>query len=96
MEHLPKQITPVGPTEQLVRDIAMDVGKEVVAHIEYAYPQMFEAVAAKSAKLSIRNATYNAIMAAVKAADQGQAEQMMDRHDKQRRNQRQMLKRVRA
>lgn len=80
--NLPK---PIGPTEEIVRRIAMDVGKEVVAHIEWAYPDMFKVVAAKSARLSIRNATYNAIMSAVRAADEGRAEQQIDRNEKHRR-----------
>jgi hypothetical protein len=72
-------------SEALVRQIAMDVGKQVVAHIEYAYPTMFRDVSKQSASLSIRNTAYNAIMEAVKAANQGQVEQMLKRHDDHRR-----------
>lgn len=79
--NLPK---PIEFSDALIRQIAMDVGKQVVAHIDHAYPEMFQAVA-KTARLSIRNATYNAIMEAVRAADQGQAEVMLERHDKHRR-----------
>ena len=79
-----KELKPVGPTEELVRRIAMDVGKQVVHHIETMYPQMTEVVAWKSARLSIRNHTHNAIMAAVNAADIGRAEQAIVANEKHR------------
>jgi hypothetical protein len=79
-------------TEELVRQIAMDVGKQVVDHIEHAYPAMCEAVAWKSARLSIRNCTHNAIMEAVKAANQGEVEPMLERHDDHRRAMRALRK----
>jgi hypothetical protein len=79
-------------TDAIVRQIAMDVGKQVVAHIEHAYPEMFRAVAAESAKLSIRNATHNAIMEAVGAANRGEVETMLSRHDEHRRTMRKLRK----
>lgn len=79
-------------SEALVRQIAMDVGKQVAFHIETQYPAMLDAVAAKSAALSIRNTAYNAIMEAVKAANQGQVEQMLARHDAHRRSIRKLRK----
>lgn len=79
-------------SESLVRQIAMDVGKQVVAHIEYAYPEMLRSVAAKSASLSIRNTAYNAIMEAIKAADIGEVETMLERHDTHRRTMRKFRK----
>lgn len=72
-------------SEALVRQIAMDVGKQVAFHIETMYPAMLDAVAAKSAALSIRNTAYNAIMEAVKAANAGEVETMLARHDAHRR-----------
>ena len=72
-------------SEALVRQIAMDVGKQVVSHIEFAYPEMLKNVSAKSASLSIRNTAYNAIMEAVKAANKGDVEQMLKRHETHRR-----------
>lgn len=79
-------------SEAIVRQIAMDVGKQVVDHIEHAYPKMCEAVAWKSARTSIRNSTYNAIMAAVDAANNGEVEPMLDRHDQHRRTMRGLRK----
>ena len=78
-------LKPIGPDEDLVRRIAMDVGKEIVHHIETMYPEMTKAVAWKSARLSIRNATHNAIMAAVNAADIGRAEQSIEANERHRR-----------
>lgn len=93
------ELTPVLTTkehlswsEELVRKIAMDVGKEIVAHIEHAYPEMFTVVAEKSAKLSIRNTTYNAIISAVEAANRGESEEAIKRHDRQRRTLRKLRK----
>ena len=83
---------PVEFTDALVRQIAMDVGKQVVDHIEHAYPALCEAVAWKSARLSIRNCTHNAIMEAVKAANHGEVEPMLDRHDDHRRTMRALRK----
>jgi hypothetical protein len=79
---LPRAPEPL--TDELVRKIAMDVGKQVIDHIADMYPQMLEA-APKSARLSIRNTAYNAIMEAVKAANEGRAESMLDAHERLRR-----------
>lgn len=79
-------------TDAIVRQIAMDVGKQVVDHIEHAYPAMCDAVAWNSARTSIRNCTHNAIMEAVKAANQGQIEPMLERHDEHRRAMRALRK----
>lgn len=79
-------------TDALVRQIAMDVGKQVVDHIEHAYPAMCDVVAWKSARLSIRNCTHNAIMEAVKAANRGEVEPMLERHDDHRRTMRGLRK----
>ena len=57
-------------TRDLVKQIAMDIGKEVVTHIEIMYPATFKAVA-KIAKLSVRNCVYNEIMAALEVTDEG-------------------------
>lgn len=87
-ETLPKVTT---PTDEAIKNIAMDVGKQVVAHIERMYPEMLKA-APKSAKLSIRNATYNAIMAAVEAADKGQDAQQIKRNEEHRKEMKRIKK----
>lgn len=90
MTNLPK---PISPSLDAVRKIAMDVGKQVVAHIENSHSEMFSTVASvKSTKLSIRNATYNAIMAAVNAADEGRDEQQIASNEAHRRKMRRIRK----
>lgn len=85
-------LKPLPPTDAVIRRIAMDVGKQVVEHIEWMYPEMTKAVAWKSARLSIRNCTHNAIMAAVNAADEGRHEDAMAANDKHRRFMRKIRK----
>ena len=79
-------------TDAIVRQIAMDVGKQVIDHIEHAYPAMCESVAWNSARISIRNCTHNAIMEAVKSANHGEIEVMLERHDEHRRTMRRLRK----
>ena len=86
--NLPKRVGPFD--DDLIRRIAMDIGKQVVAHIDHAYPEMFRAVAAKSARLSIRNATFNAIMAAMTAADEGRSEERIRQHENHRKTMRRL------
>lgn len=57
-------------TRDLVKEIAMDIGKETVAYIEVMYPQAVES-ASSTFKLSVRNHIYNEIMAAIKVNDEG-------------------------
>lgn len=62
-----------GPwSRELVKAIAMDIGKAVVHHIETMYPDAAAAVAKSSFKLSVRNTVYNEIMAAIEVNDAGQ------------------------
>mgnify|MGYP000983057564 CR=1 FL=1 len=62
---------PVGMSDALIREIAMDIGNDTVAYIEVMYP---EAVAAASStfRLSVRNYIYNQIMAAVQINDESE------------------------
>lgn len=60
-----------GPAKTLVRAIAMDIGKEVVHHIEVMYPQAILACPS-TFKLSVRNCVHNEIMAAIEVNDEGQ------------------------
>lgn len=73
---------------ELIKEIAMDIGKEVVAHIETMYPAMFQAVAG-TAKLSIRNCVHNQIMAALEVND---AEAIRARLEERKQHRRRMLK----
>lgn len=78
--------------EAAIRKIAMEVGKQVVDHIERMHPDMVAGARSwKSSRLSIRNCAYNAIIAAVNAADRGQDEKFVADNEKHRR----VLKRIR-
>lgn len=63
---------PRGPwSRELVKEIAMDIGKDVVAYIEVMYPKAIEATSS-TFKLSVRNSIFNEIMAAIEVTDEGQ------------------------
>lgn len=67
-----------------VKAIAMDIGKEVVHHIEIMYPKAVEACSS-TFKLSVRNCVYNEIMAALDVTDEGQIIARLDTRKKFRR-----------
>ncbi len=71
-------------SRDLIKQIAMDIGKETVAYIEVMYPQ---AVVATSStfKLSVRNHIYNEIMAAIAVTDEGSVIARLDRRKRFRR-----------
>jgi hypothetical protein len=61
-----------GPwSRELVKEIAMDIGKEVVAHIETMYPKAIAATPS-TFKQSVRNTVFNQIMAAIEVTDAGE------------------------
>jgi hypothetical protein len=61
-----------GPwSKELIKEIAMDIGKEVVAYIEVQYPKAIEATSS-TFKLSVRNCIHNQIMAAIEVNDEGE------------------------
>lgn len=68
----------------LIKEIALDVGKEVAAHIETMYPQ---AVAATPSTflLSVRNKVYNQIMAAIEDQDEDAIRERLRRRAQERR-----------
>ena len=56
------------PDRELVKEIAMDIGKEVVSRIRIMYPAAFTALGS-SGQLSVRNCVHNEIMAALETMD---------------------------
>jgi len=54
----------------LIREMAMDIGKEVAAYIEVMYPDAVTA-ASSTFLLSVRNCIHNEIMAAIEVSDEG-------------------------
>lgn len=57
-------------SKELVKAIAMDIGKETVAYVEIMYPAAMKATTG-GFKLSLRNHIYNEIMAAIEVTDEG-------------------------
>lgn len=68
----------------LIREIAMDIGKSTVVHIEIAYPAALEAVP-KNARLSIRNHIHNQIVAAIEVVNEEEIRARLDRRKLERR-----------
>lgn len=58
-------------SKELVKAIALDIGKDTVAYVEVMYPQAIEATSS-TFKTSLRNHIYNEIMAAIEVTDEGQ------------------------
>ena len=80
-----KRITEAdNPERALVKGIAMDIGKEVVAYIERMYP---EAVTATSStfRLALRNTVYNEIIAALEVTDEAKIIERLARRRRERR-----------
>lgn len=84
----------VGWSDALIRQIAMDIGKEVVSHIEIQYPRAIAATPS-TFKLSVRNCVYNQIMAAIQVNDEGQIVERLERRKKFRREQKAAWKKIR-
>ena len=72
---------------ELVKEIAMEIGKEVASHIETMYPAAVAATS-RSMLLSLRNSVHNDIMAAVDALESGDAVAWIERRRAQRRKSR--------
>ncbi len=51
-------------SRDIIREIAMDIGKAVAAHIEIMYPNAVAATS-RTMLLSVRNTAFNEIMAAL-------------------------------
>lgn len=87
---------PASPlTIELIKEIAMDIGKETAAYIEVMYP---EAVTATSSTflLSLRNHVYNEIIASLKLNDAGTISVHLEARRKFRREWKAQWKKLRA
>lgn len=82
------------PTEALVREIAMDIGKEVAAHIETMYPDAVTATS-RNMLLSVRNTAFNEIMAAIKVNDEGEIIARLATRKKSRRKLKAIYRKIR-
>jgi hypothetical protein len=81
-------------SRQLVREIAMDIGKEVAAHIETMYP---DAVAAASSTflLSVRNCVHNEIIDALDTIDEAAIRARLEHRKQFRRKHRAAYRKLR-
>lgn len=57
-------------SRDLIKEIAMDIGKSVVHYVEGMYPEAIKSTSS-TFRLSLRNTIYNEIMAAIEVNDEG-------------------------
>ncbi len=72
------------PRKALIKAIALDIGKDTVAYVEYMYPQAVSATSS-TFKLSLRNHIYNQIMAALEVTDEDEVLKRLQERAKHRR-----------
>lgn len=75
---------PDDPDTALLKGVAMDIGKEIVAYVERMHPNAINATSG-GFPLSLRNSIYNEIVAAMKVTDPVEIQSRLDRRRKQRR-----------
>lgn len=75
---------PAPLSRDIIKEIAMDVGKQVAHHIECMYPAAVEA-ASSTFLLSVRNTVYNEIMAAIENSTEDEMRASIERHRQHRR-----------
>jgi hypothetical protein len=82
-------------SRELVKEIAMDIGKEVASHIETMYPK---AVAAASSTflLSVRNCVFNEIIAALDTIDEEAIRNRLEVRKRFRRKHRAVYRKIRG
>lgn len=68
---------------ELVKRIAMDIGKAAVSHLRTMYPDVFAAMNS-GCRLSLRNCVHNEIIAALDTTDAEQIAARLDRRAQQR------------
>jgi hypothetical protein len=73
------------PARALVKGIALDIGKEVVAYVERMYPSAISA-SSSTFRLSLRNTIYNEIIAALEVTDEAEIVARLAQRRKTRRD----------
>jgi hypothetical protein len=68
---------PAPLSRDIIKEIAIDIGKEVAAHIETMYPKAVEATSS-TFLLSVRNCVYNQIMAALETIDEDEIRRRLE------------------
>lgn len=78
----------------LIKEMAMDIGKGVVAYIEVMYPEAIKATSS-TFRLSVRNRIYNKIMSALEVTGEDEIKNRLAAHKAHRRQQKAAWKHIR-
>ena len=78
----------------LIKAIAMDIGKEVVAYVERMYPQAVSATPS-TFRLALRNSIYNQIIDAMKVTDETEVKARLEDRRKHRRGLKKLVNQIR-
>jgi len=81
--------------KQLIREIAMDIGKDVAAYIEVMFPKAVAGAASSGFLLSVRNHTYNQIMAALDVEEESAIRSRLSENKRWRREWKAMYRKMR-
>jgi hypothetical protein len=85
---------PDDPNVAMLKAVAMDIGKDTVAYVEYMYPQAISATSS-TFRLALRNHIFNQIIKAMKARSPEEIQAWLDARRKHRREHARMVKRSR-
>jgi hypothetical protein len=85
---------PAPISRDVIKEIALDIGKEVASHIEVMYPKAVEATS-KTMLLSVRNCVYNEIMAALEDIDEAAILRRLEERKRFRRQHRATYRKLR-
>lgn len=85
---------PAPISRDVIKQIAIDIGKEVASHIETMYPAAVAATS-KTMLLSVRNCVHNEIMGALGEIDEEAILRRLELRKQQRRQQRALYRRMR-
>ena len=85
---------PAPLSRDIIKEIALDIGKEVATHIEVMYPKAVEATT-KNMLLSVRNCIYNEIMAALETVDENDIRRRLEERRAFRRKYRAVYRKMR-
>jgi len=85
---------PVPLSRDVIKEIALDIGKEVASHIEVMYPKAVEATS-KTMLLSVRNCVFNEIMASLGEVDEDAIRRRLEERRHFRRRHRATYRKIR-
>lgn len=89
-----KRVAPADdPDVALMKGVAMDIGKEVVAYVERMYPKAISATSS-TFRMSLRNSIYNQIVSAMKLKDPAEIQAWLDARKKHRREMKRITDRL--